>query len=106
MIEINLIPDVKREYLRTRALRNTVISMSILVGVGVVGLAVALAMVFGGQLVTEALQDRSIKDEGAKLTAIEDLDKTVTIQHQLSVIGEQHASKSINSRLFDVMSAI
>ncbi len=106
MIEINLIPDVKREYLRTRALRNTVISMSILVGVGVVGLAVVLAIVLGGQLVTEALQDRSIKDEGAKLTAIEDLDKTVTIQHQLSVIGEQHASKSINSRLFDVMSAI
>lgn len=106
MIEINLIPDVKREYLKTRALRNAVIGMSIFVSVVVVGLAVVLGLVFGGQLVTEALQDNSIKEDGNKLVAIEDLDKTVTIQHQLNIIDDQHADKAVNSRLFDVMSAI
>ena len=40
MIEINLIPDVKREYLKTRAMRNAVVSMSILIGVGVVAVAI------------------------------------------------------------------
>lgn len=106
MIEINLIPDVKREYLRTRTMRNAVVSISVLVGVGVVGLAVVLGMVLGGQLVTEALQDRGIKDESARLAAVEDLDKVVTIQRQLEVIDGQHAAKQINSRLFDVINAI
>ena len=106
MIEINLIPDVKREYLKTRALRNTVISLSILAGIAAVGLAVVLGLVFGGQLVTEAVQDGSIRQEGGKMRAIEDLDKTVTIQQQLSKIDEQHANKSVHSRLFDVIAAI
>ena len=106
MIEINLIPDVKREYLKTRALRNAVVSVSIFTGIAVVGLAAALGVVFGGQLVTEALQDGTIKNEAAQMREIEDLDKVVTIQKQLSVIDGQHADKSIDSRLFDVMAAI
>lgn len=106
MIEINLIPDVKREYLKTRALRNMVISTSILVGVGAIGLVVFLGVVFGGQLVAESIQDNSIKSEGKQLTSIEDLNKTVTIQQQLQLIDDQQTNKSINSRLFDVMAAI
>lgn len=106
MIEVNLIPDVKREYLKTRSIRNLVISMSVMVGIGVVGLVAVLGLVFGGQLVAESIQDNSIKEEGQKLTAIPDLNKTVTIQQQLNVIDSLHSKKSINSRLFDVMTAI
>lgn len=106
MIEINLIPDVKREYLRAKAMRNAVVSMSVLVGIGVVGLALILGLVFGGQLVAEGLQERTIKDEETKLRAIEDLDKVVVIQQQLGLIDAQHQSKNINSRLFDLMTAI
>lgn len=106
MIEINLIPDIKREYLRTRTLRNFVISISIVVGVVVVGVAVVLGIILGGQMVAEAVQDNSIKTEAAKLTSIEDLDKTVTIQQQLEKIDQQQSKKSVDSRLFDVMAAI
>ncbi len=106
MIEINLIPDVKREYLKTRMLRNAVVTIATIIGFAVVGLAVVLSIVVGGQVVAQALQDRSIKEEGEQLAAIEDLDKTVTIQRQLEVIDSQHASKEINSRLFDVLGAI
>lgn len=106
MIEINLIPDVKREFLKARALRNTVVSVSILIGIGMVGLAVVLGLVLVGQIATGAFQDNTIKNENSKLAAVDDLDKTVTIQQQLTVIDDQHTSKSIHSRLFDVMSAI
>lgn len=106
MIEINLIPDVKREYLKTRALRNAVISTSILIGVVIVGLAVVLGLIFGGQLVTESVQNGTIKSDGEKLMAIEDIDKVVTIQNQLGSIDGQHSSKAIDSRLFDVIAAI
>ena len=106
MIEINLIPDVKREYLKTRAMRNAVVSMSILIGVVVVAVAIVLGLVVAGQLVTQSIQDNTIKAEGAKLTAVEDIDKMVSIQQQLAAINGQHESKSINSRLFDVLAAI
>lgn len=106
MIEINLIPDVKREYLRTRAMRNLVISVSIVVGIAMVAIAVVLGLVFGGQMAAEAFQDRDIKDKGQQLTDIEDLNKTVTIQQQLSKIDEQHQAKRIDSRMFDVLRAI
>jgi len=106
MIEINLIPDVKREHLRTRMVRNLVISVSIIVGIGVIAVVAVLGLVFGGQIAAEALQDREIKEKGEQLTSIEDLNETVTIQQQLGKIDEQHQNKKINSRMFDVLSAI
>ena len=57
MIEINLIPDVKRELLRTRTMRNAVISLSMIIGIGAIGLAAVLGAVLGGQLATELWQD-------------------------------------------------
>lgn len=106
MIQINLIPDVKREFLKTRALRNFVVTISIIVGGASIGLAVVLGLAFGGQIAFEFMRDENIKTEYAKMRAVEDLDKTVTIQQQLSKIDAQHDSKTINSRIFDVMRAI
>lgn len=106
MIEINLIPDVKREFLRAKSLRNRVVSASILIGLAVVGLAVVLGLIFAGQLVAESVQDRTIKTEGDKLVAIEDIDKVVSLQNQLGAISSQHSSKTIDSRLFDLIVAI
>lgn len=106
MIEINLIPDVKREYLKTRALRNAVITMSIFIGMIIVAIAVVLSLVLGVQLAAQSVQDRAIRAESEKLMGVEDIDKMVTIQHQLELIDGKHASKTVNSRLFDVLSAI
>ena len=59
MIEINLIPDVKREYLHAQRMRNGVISLSILVSI-IAGAAVALLVVFG--LVFNAVQANAISE--------------------------------------------
>ena len=106
MIEINLVPDVKQEFIRARIMRNFVISVSVIVGIIVVGLAIVLGVILGGQLVTENLQDGGIKSENNKLLAIEDLNKTVTIQQQLETIDTQQSSKLVTSRLFDAVLAI
>ena len=106
MIEINLIPDVKRELLRTRTMRNAVISLSVVIGAVAIGVAVVLGIVLGGQIAAEAIQESAIKDKGKELMAVEDLNKTVTIQNQLSKIAEIHSQKRADSRLFDVISAI
>lgn len=106
MIEINLLPNVKRELLKTRAMRNRVISISFLVGGASIAAVVVLALILGSQIAAEAVQGGVIKDRNDKLMAVEDLNKVVTIQHQLTKINEQHSGKKINSRIFDVVTAV
>ena len=106
MIEINLLPNVKRELLKTRAMRNRVISISFLVGGASIAAVVVLALILGSQIAAEAVQSGIIKDRNDKLMAVEDLNKVVTIQHQLTKINEQHSGKKINSRVFDVVTAV
>ena len=106
MIEINLLPSVKRELLKTRAMRNRVISISFLVGGASIATVVVLALILGSQIAAEAVQSGVIKDRNDKLMAVEDLNKVVTIQNQLTKINEQHSGKKINSRVFDVVTAV
>ncbi len=106
MIEINLLPNVKRELLKTRAMRNRVISISFLVGGASIATVVVLALILGSQFAAEAVQGGVIKDRNDKLMAVEDLNKVVTIQHQLTKINEQHSRKKLNSRIFDVVTAV
>lgn len=106
MIEINLLPNVKRELLKTRVMRNRVISISFLVGGASIAAVVVLALILGSQIAAEAVQSGVIKDRNDKLMAVEDLNKVVTIQHQLTKINEQHSRKKINSRIFDVVTAV
>ncbi|MCP9465825.1 MAG: hypothetical protein NNC22_00235 [Candidatus Nanosynbacter sp. P5B_S4_bin.39.1] len=106
MIEINLLPNVKRELLKTRAMRNRVISISFLVGGASIATVVVLALILGSQIAAEAVQSGVIKDRNDKLMAVEDLNKVVTIQNQLTKINEQHSGKKINSRVFDVVTAV
>lgn len=106
MIEINLLPNVKRELLKTRVMRNRVISISFLVGGASIAAVVVLVLILGSQIAAEAVQNGVIKDRNDKLMAVEDLNKVVTIQHQLTKINEQHSGKKFNSRIFDVVTAV
>jgi Tfp pilus assembly protein PilN len=107
MIEINLIPDVKQELLKAQRTRTAVISASIITCIVAGGIVVALALyVFGVQTVRGALVDTAIKDGDAKLSQVEDLSKMLTIQNQLNRITELNDKKRVDSRMFDVLSAV
>lgn len=107
MIEINLLPDVKQQLNKAERTRSVVISSSILIGIVALGIVAALAIyVFAVQSVRSALVDDAIKQESTKLANVEDLSKVLTIQNQLSKIGELNDQKKMNSRIFDVLSAV
>jgi Tfp pilus assembly protein PilN len=107
MIEINLLPDVKQQLNKAERTRSAVIAISFIVGLIAVGIVVVLAIyVFAVQSVRSALADEGIKSESAKLANVEDLSKVLTIQNQLSKISELNDQKKINSRIFDVLSAV
>ncbi len=107
MIEINLIPDVKLELLRTQRQQRNVISISILLAIIAAGLVVLLAVyVFLVQGVAITLAQNAIDEESAQLQKVEDLSKTLTIQKQLEQISSLHDQKHVSSRVFDIMRTI
>lgn len=107
MIEINLVPDVKQELLKAQRVRTSVISLAIVVGIGAVGVVVVLAMwVFAVQAARDVITDNTIKSESQKLSAVEDVSNTLTIQNQLAKLASMHDSKHIDSRIFDILTTI
>lgn len=107
MIEINLVPDVKQELIKAQRVRASVISIAIIVGIAAVGVVVLLAIwVFAVQTARSVLTDDTIKKESAKLASVEDVSNTLTIQNQLSKLPAMHDGKSIDSRLFDILTTI
>lgn len=106
MIQINLIPDIKREYLRARRTRDIAISVSMIAGVASVGVVGLLLLILGAQTGREVLADRSIDGEYEQLSSVEDLSDMVTIDNQLGLISGQHAAKSMHSRVFSILEVI
>jgi hypothetical protein len=62
--------------------------------------------VFVAQAVRSSAADGAIKLGSDKLVAVTDLSKTLTIQNQLTKISALNGNKNIDSRIFDLLSAI
>ena len=104
MIELNLLPDVKREFIKAQKTRNKVISGSILLMLGVGGaLAVLAFFAFGAQQVHQRILDGQISERSQKLNDQKDLENYLTIQNQLAKLPELHSAKGTYSRLFDYL---
>jgi hypothetical protein len=107
MIEINLVPDVKQELIKAKHVRNLVVSGAVVVGIVSVGILVLLAVyLFGIQTLRSTLADNAITEKSAKLKAVPDLANMLTIQSQLTNITKLHNDKNIDSRLFELLTAI
>lgn len=106
MVEINLLPDVKRELIRAQRMRNVVIDVSILVGMACIGLVILLCVyIFGVQTGRSVLDDNAQKSEMSKISQISDLSKILTVQNQLQVLPGLNNQKPITSRILSVLSA-
>ena len=107
MIQINLIPDVKLDLIRIQKHRNLVISMAILAMMVTLAVVLIVAFyVFGVQTIRDNIANNNIKQEEKNLLQIEDLDKNVTIQNQLSAINKTHEDKLMTSRILGILSVI
>jgi Tfp pilus assembly protein PilN len=104
MIELNLLPDVKRDFVRAQRTRRQVIASMILLGITAVGLVAALALyVYGGQFAIGQLLDTGIKDKSERLAKVSDLGDYLTIQNQLRALPALHSEKHVYARLFDYL---
>ncbi len=101
MTQINLLPDVKKEFLKSQKTKALVISGSIIVTLVAVGLSALLYayVVFAQQLQINLITD-DIKNKSAELNNIQDISKYLTVQNQLQALPDLHSSKGVYSRLF------
>ena len=107
MIQLNLLPDVKREFLRTQRVRVKVITAAFFLSVAAVAAVVVVALwVYGGQELQKKLLTDDIARTYKELRAVKDIDKYVTIQNQLKSITALHDDKNHFSRLLDYLPAI
>lgn len=107
MIRLNLLPEVKREYLRTRQIQARVVSVAIIASLAMMGLVVGAALwVYGAQTLQMNMLSSSIDKNMDELRSIKDLDGYVTIQNQLTHIDSLHQQKSVFSRIFSVVSSL
>lgn len=105
MIRVNLLPDIKKEYLRAERQKTRIVILAFLIMAGAVGLVVAFAFfVYAIQgFAWKNIVNGQIKDKTQVLSKMEDLNRDLTIQNQLSALPALHESKSAYSRLFDML---
>lgn len=107
MIQLNLLPDVKKEFIKTQRLKRNIISGAI-IGSGVaLGLVVLLAIYVhvAQRVARNQLQgdiDRSSQELGAK----KDLSKILTVQGALTALPSLYDQKAVTSRVFDYLRVV
>ena len=106
MIEINLIPDVKKELIKANKTRNFVVTIAMFVGMASVGVVIILGLVIAGQNFTISKQDEAITNNNKKLSQVDDLTKMLTIQRQLGAIPALNDGKPITSRVMELLGVI
>src|SRR3989344_4886309 len=107
MIQLNLLPDIKLEYLKTERTKRKII----LISSACAGAALLLLLMLF--VVVNVLQkqhlnslNKDIKTYSAKLSGTTDLNKILTIQTQLESLPAIHDQKVVASRLFSYMSQL
>lgn len=104
MISLNLIPDVKLEYLKIMRIHKRVIGIASIVTISTLGLVVLLAVwVYGGQTLHKNYLTTQIENNEKKLKAVPEIDKYLTIQNQLASLTTLHEGKSDFSRLLQYL---
>jgi len=104
MIQLNLLPDVKLQFIKAQRQKRLIMSASIIT-------TIACGVLFAFLVLTaQVVQKKSINDltrditaRSADLTETEELDKILTVQNQLNTLPGLHDQKVISSRLFDVL---
>lgn len=107
MIQINLLPDIKRELIKTKRARSIVILGAIILGSVAIGTVILLA--FSHFVVQAAIAQNlnsEISEKAKKLRDVKDIDSLLTLQSQLNTIQEKHDIKTATSRIFSLISEI
>ena len=107
MIQFNLLPDVKIEFVKAQRTKRLVMGVAIIATITSFTVFLLLFMaVQGVQRKSIGDLDADIKKYSSELKSTPDLDKILTIQNQLAVLDGLHDDKVAASRIFGLMQQV
>lgn len=107
MVQFNLLPDIKIQYLKARHQKRLFMLISTVVTIATVVVVVIVAsFVFGVQRKSINDLNKDIDSKGAALSSTPDLNKILTVQNQLNALPGLHDDKPVATRLFGYVSQI
>lgn len=104
--EINLVPDIKGEMIKTLKLRNFIFFLCIVVSLASIGVTAAIGLIAGGQQLALDSKQTTLKNLSAKLNSYSDLDDFLTIKDQVDNISLLANDKKVLSRTFNILAAL
>lgn len=106
MIQLNLLPDVKLQYIKAQRMRAMVLSSAIIIAIGAVALLVMLIMVGGLQKKHISDLNDDIKKDTTTLEKKQDIAKILTVQNQLQSLTQLHEQKPVVANMFRYLNQI
>lgn len=107
MVQFNLLPDVKLQYIKARRTKYAVMMVSSVVGAVALALfLITLLWVNGAQKKRISDLNKDIKRYSTNLKQVPDLDKILTVQNQLRTLPELHENKAAVTRLYNYLSQV
>lgn len=106
MVQVNLLPDIKKQLLHAQMQRNLVISICIIASIAAGSVILLLGGIMGGQALQKNGLTTSIEEKAAAIAKKQDndqLDEYLTIQNQLSKISSLKDQQLNYSRMFDYL---
>lgn len=107
MIQFNLLPDVKQEYLKSKRTKQLVAIISF--AVTATALTVLVLLFISVKFVQQKSMDDAntdINKYSSQLKAIPNIDKILTVQNQLKTLDTLHAAKVVSSRNFGFLTQL
>ena len=104
--EINLVPDIKNEMIKTLKLRNLIFFICIVVASASVAVSLIFASIAGGQQAVVDGKKGTLELLSNKVKSYSDLSDFLTIKDQLSNLSSISNNKKMLSRIFGVLSAL
>lgn len=107
MIQFNLLPDVKLEYIKAARIKRLVITVSLLtsvIAIVLVGLLLMSVLVFQSKHLANLNTD--IQKYRNDLEETSDINKILTVQNQLNSLPALHDQKPAVSRTFEFLSQL
>ncbi len=107
MTQLNLLPDIKIEFLRTTRNKRLIIGISLVV----IAVSVAILLLLGS--IVYVFQKKNLSDlnkdiatYNTQLKNTPELDKVLTIQNQLTSLTGLHEDKAVAARLFSYLAQL
>ena len=104
--EINLVPDIKNEMIKTLKLRNFIFFICIVVAATSAGVTLMVGLIMGGQQIALTSKQNTLDNLSNKLNSYSDLSDFLTIKDQLGDISSLTDNKQVLSRTFNILSAL